>query len=358
MSQERVLGLQWRLAAIYLAVGLLCSAAVAAGCLAGTYLGLHPFAALGVGLAAGAGLGLAGTVAGAMIARSFKLRLWEAGRMAGRIARGDLQARLHPGPPDEIGWLEEQLNRMAGHLETAVGELRALAEQNRRLGEEAALGAALAERARLARDLHDTVNQQLFTLALRAAASRRRVEDLGGEAAALIPELESLENLARQAHSQTRELILQLRPVSLEEQGLGAALQEYVASAAAREGWEIVPEIDTAIRLGQSAGENFFRIAQEALHNTAKHAAASRVRVQLARVAEGILLSISDDGAGFDPKAGPRPTAVGLAGIRERAAALGGRCRISSAPGRGTEITVVAPAEAEGGEARDPGDAG
>ena len=175
MSQEPRLGLQWKLVILYLAAGLFSSGVVAAGYLAGTYLGLQPTSALGAGLAAGVAVGLTGSVVGSMIARSLKLRLWEAGLMAGRIARGDFQARLSVGPADEIGWLEEQLNQMAGHLETAVAESRALAEQNRRLAEEAGRGAALEERTRLARDLHDTVNQQLFALAMRAAAARRRL---------------------------------------------------------------------------------------------------------------------------------------------------------------------------------------
>lgn len=351
MSQERTYGLQWRLALVYLAVGTFSSAAVAAGYLAGIYLGLPPNTALAVGAAAGFGVGLAGAVAGSMIARSVKLRLWEAGRMAGRIAGGDFRARLNPGFPDEVGWLEAQLNQMAGQLETAVGELRNLAEQNRRLGEEAGRGFALEERARLARDLHDTVNQQLFALTMRTAAARRRLEQLGGETAALIPEMDSLEELARQAHSETRDLILQLRPVTLEQQGLAAALKDYVTQAAAREGWAVVEEIDRSIHLDGRAAENLFRIAQEALNNTAKHASARTVRLKLARGVEGILLSIVDDGAGFDHSKGFRPTAVGLSGIRERVAAMKGRFSVESAPGRGTEITVVVPVDMEGGDA-------
>lgn len=349
MSQERILGLQWRLAVVYLAAGLCGPALVAAGYLAGTALGLRPLTALAIGLAAGVAVGIGGAFTGAMVARSVKLRLWEAGRMADRIARGDLEARINPGPPDEVGWLEEQLNRMALHLETAVAKLRNLAEQNRLLGEEAGRGAALEERARLARDLHDTVNQQLFVLTMRTAAARRLLEKVGGEALSLIPELESLETLARQAHSQTRELILQLRPVKLETEGLAAALQEYVTSTAAREGWETEVEIDPSIRYGGAIGESLFRIAQEVLNNMARHAGAGSIRVKLAQKGQEVTLVMADDGAGFNPKAGVRPSAVGLAGIRERVAALGGSCRIDSAPGRGTEIAVTVPVDSEGG---------
>lgn len=348
MSQERTFGLQWRLAAVYLAAAFLGPALVAGGYFAGTALGLAPYPALGVGLAAGVILGLVGAAAGSIIARSVKLRLWEAGRMAGLIARGDLQVRIPPGPPDEVGWLEEQLNLMAGQLETAVGELRSLAEQNRLLGEEAGRGAALEERARLARDLHDTVNQQLFALAMRLAALRRRMDEKGVKAEGR--ELEELEALARQAHSQTREVIMQLRPVSLEQQGLGRALQEYVNGMAAREGWAVRREIDPALQPGAHVEENLFRIALEALNNAARHADARNICVKLARTDGGILLRITDDGSGFDPLAGARPAAVGLPGIRERAVSMGGCCRIESAPGRGTEITVIAPLQGRGGE--------
>lgn len=350
MSQERVLGLQWRLALIYLAVGIFSSAAVAAGYLLGIYLNLYPNTALAVGVISGLAVGLAGAVIGSLLARSVKLRLWEAGRMAGRIASGDFRARLNPGFPDEVGWLEAQLNQMAGQLEAAVSELRNLAEQNRRLGEEAGRGAALEERARLARDLHDTVNQQLFALTLRTAAARRRLEQMEGETAALIPELDSLEELARQAHSQTRELTLQLRPVTLEQQGLGAALREYISSSAAREEWIAIQEIDLTIRPGGPVAEGLFRIAQESLNNIAKHACARTIRVKLTREAEGIMLRISDDGRGFDKGRAFRPTAVGLSGVKERVASMGGRYAIESTPGRGTELTVVVPLETEGGE--------
>ncbi|MFZ5816098.1 MAG: HAMP domain-containing sensor histidine kinase [Bacillota bacterium] len=343
MNQERFLGLQWKLAAIYLAASLLSTAMVAAGYYGGTALGMAPTPALGVGIGAGLAVGLAGALYGSLVARRLKLRLWEAGDMALRIARGDLSARVTVGAPDEVGLLEEQLNQMAAYLQEAETRLRGLVEQNRQLAEEAWRGAALEERARLARDLHDTVNQQLFVLSLRTAAARKKLEKLGGESAAFVPELSALEELARQAHSQTRELILQLRPTTLEQQGLGAALAEYARSVSSRESWELEAAIDTSIRLGGSPGEALFRIAQEALNNVAKHARASRVRVELSREPEGIRLRVADDGIGFDRRAGVSPTSVGLVGMQERVAALGGQIRVRSRPGEGTEVDVLLP---------------
>jgi signal transduction histidine kinase len=339
------LGLQWKLAAIFLATSLLSSGMVAGGFFLGSRAGLEPASAWGAGIAAGVAAGLAGSYVGFRFARSVKLRLWEAGDMAGRIARGDFTPRLPVEVNDEIGWLEEHLNEMAGQLDQVVGSLRALAEQNRRLAEEAGRGAALEERTKLARDLHDTVNQQLFVLAMRAAASRKRLEQIGGEAGALVPELQALEELAREAHGEARQLILQLRPTTLEQQGLGPALAEYVKASAAREGWELHAQIDPEIRLKGKPGENLFRVAQEALNNTAKHAGAQTLWVTLARTEEGVTLRLRDDGQGFDRKAGVRPTAVGLVGMQERVAAMGGLLRVSSTPGEGTEIAVTLPTE-------------
>ncbi len=347
MSLERSFGLLWRLAVIQLLIGLFIPGLVAMVYLAGTYLGLEPAPALGAGFCLGTLAGLVGAVMVYLLARPMKRRLWEAGDMAGRIARGQFSARLSAGPPDEIGWLEEQLNTMANHLETAITELRGLAEQNRRLAEEARRGAAVEERASLARNLHDMVNQHLFAIAMRAAAARRNLEQAGGEAAAVTADLAALEDLARQAHGQTRELILQLRPVTLREQGLGPALREYAGAAGAQDGFAVVTEIDSSVRIGEAAGETLFRVAQEALHNIGKHARASRVRVRLAHTDGGITLNIKDDGVGFDQKAPPRPTAVGLIGMRERVAAAGGRLSVVSAPGQGTEINVTLPVPEE-----------
>jgi len=368
MEERRVLGLQWRLVAVTMAAGAVSSGlGVLGSWVAGEY-GLGRSDAVLVGVIAGLAGGLVASVWSFLLARSIKHRLWNAGDLAVRIRRGDLSARLPVGDVDEIGELEMQLNEMAAYLEQAVGDLSRLAEQNRLLAEEAGRGAALEERARLARDLHDTVNQQLFVLSLRAAAVRKRVSralsgdgaatssaagSAGGDQASFLAslpdELAALEELARAAHSQTRELILQLRPTTLEQQGLGPALAEYVKTAATREGWEVEADIDTTLRLRGPEGEALFRVAQEALHNAAKHARASRIRVALQRVDGEVRMVVADDGVGFDRSSGIRPTAVGLVGMRERMAALGGHIQVRSAPGEGTEITATLPAGAAGG---------
>jgi len=345
MDQQRALGLQWQFAGICLVVSLLSSGMVAAGYSLAIALGASPATAQVAGIAAGVAMGSIGSIVGFMFARLIKFRLWEAADMASRIAKGDFSARLPHVSPDDIGWLENQLNEMAGHLERAVGDLQRLAEQNRLLAEEARRGAALEERTRLARDLHDTVNQQLFVLAMRAAAARRKLEKLGGEAAGMSEEMTTLEELSRQAHGEARKLILQLRPTTLEQQGLGPALEEYVKATAAKEGWELTADIDTDIRVSGAVGENLFRVAQEALNNIHKHARAHAVWVSLTREDDDLKLVIRDDGVGFDPKAGFRPTAVGLTGMQERICAMQGVLKVRSAKGKGTELTVQVPME-------------
>ncbi len=348
MKPERTLGLQWRQAFIYFMVGAGSALAALGVYQAARYFGLDLYSSIVLGFGAGLLVGLCGAVVGSLITRTVKLRLWEAGRMAGRIARGDYRARVETGPEDEVGWLEEQLNHMADQLESAVASLRDLAEQNRRLGEEAGRGAVLEERMRLARDLHDTVNQQLFVLAMRTAALKNRLQKAGVGDESLAPEMEKLEEMARQAHSQIRELILQVRPVTLESEGLGVALEEYVNNVAESEGWKVDARIDHNVRPAGTVSESLFRIAQETLNNISKHAAAKEIAVYLDRAGGNIKMEIGDDGAGFDPAKAVRPTAVGLSGIRERAKAVGGRLEINSAPGEGTRIIITVPVTERG----------
>lgn len=341
MSAERSFGLQWRLAAICLAAGVISSFVTLLVYLFAGRFGLGQPVTFSIAIISGLIIGLVAAVIGSVITRTVKLRLWEAGRMAGRIARGYYEARVEAGPDDEVGWLEAQLNLMAVQLEEAVGALKTLAERNLLLSEEAGRGAALEERMRLARDLHDTVNQQLFVLAMRTAALRKKIEDNVENSEVLVKESETLELIARQAHGQIRELIMQLRPVSLDREGLGKALQEYVTKVAEREGWDLIDQIDTALNLSGEQAEGLFRIAQEALNNISKHARARRVEIFLLKEADLVRMQVGDNGIGFDPHAPANMSAVGLSGIRERAAAIGGQVKIDSTPGRGTKLKVT-----------------
>lgn len=349
MSKTRSFGLQWRLAAIYVASGAGSAAAALISYYTAMQAGWESWPAAATGFCAGLAIGFACAVAGSLITRSVKLRLWDAGSMAGRLARGDYSARLQQGRDDEVGWLEEQLNLMAKQLEEAISSLQVLAEQNRQLGEEAGRGAALEERMRLARDLHDTVNQQLFVLSMRTAAIKNKLhkENSGQNAAELVKEAEAVEELARLAHSQIRELILQIRPIALEKEGLADTLSEYYRRASESEPWELSLDIDQTARVSGPVGEGLFRIAQEALNNIVKHAGASMVKVGLQENHGSISLSVEDDGCGFELKAPRKPSSIGLRGIKERVKALNGEILIESAPGSGTKIIALIPCASE-----------
>lgn len=371
-QSQRFFGVQWRLLLTHVTVAIVTTV------LAVSFMVLPFVRERGLGgiVLAGAVALLVATFGGAWIglrsARSVKLRLREASRFASALARGDYRQRINlcqagdSEQYDEIDQLGEELNAMADSLEAAIQDLRALAERNRSLAEEAGRLAALEERTRLARDLHDTVNQQVFSLSMQAAAARRRLETAtaslaktgtGNEAAAdkgSLAEVETLlgevEVLARSAHRQMRDLILQLRPTTLEQQGLGPALEEYARTFAEAAGLQCSCRVECTGRFGLAIEEALFRIAQEALNNVAKHSGAKKVDVRLALEAppgcagRQVVLSVRDDGQGFDPKCPVRATALGLRGLRERATALGGRTRVESSPGRGTTVEACFPA--------------
>jgi signal transduction histidine kinase len=239
-------------------------------------------------------------------------------------------------------------------LETSADVL-AGAIDNDRLYRRAQEAAVLKERNRLARDLHDSVTQQLFSMTLTAQAARAQLEKNPQRAAA---QLERLQETAAAALAEMRALIFQLRPPALSEQGLISALQQHVAALSRREGLriELAKVGDEAQARG--AEQAIYRIVQEALNNVVKHAGASMVRVSLDFSTERIRLSVADDGVGFDvgAQAGGLVAQVGngrhmgLVGMRERAAELGGSMELRSAPGGGTEVIVVVPKRAGGND--------
>jgi signal transduction histidine kinase len=141
-----------------------------------------------------------------------------------------------------------------------------------------------------------------------------------------------------------RALIFELRPGNLEQDGLVRALKTHSAALQGRIGLPIVVESDLDERLPLAIEETLYRIAQEALHNIVKHAAAKQVRLEIRR-RDGVTLAVADDGKGFDQDAVPDGH-LGLAGMRARSDRIGARFTCRSRPGRGTTIEVVVPDEA------------
>lgn len=215
----------------------------------------------------------------------------------------------------------------------------AVAMHNALLYEQAQQAAALEERHRLARDLHDSVTQSLFSMSLLAQVLPALWETQPDEATR---SLDELRRLSKEALAEMRALLFQLRPVALEEEGLIEALRRHIESLQRRDGpalaFAATGEVE---RLPVPIEEALFRVASEAVSNALKHAHATEIHVALDIHDGAATLTVRDDGRGFD-LAGhrPQPGHLGLPGMRERVERTGGALHIASAPGAGTKITV------------------
>ena len=244
------------------------------------------------------------------------------------------------------------LASQVAELARAEAALRASerAEQEARL---AAREAQAAERARLARDLHDSVSQALFSMTMHARTAQLALARIphadGGPLARAVGQLREL---TAGALAEMRALIFELRPDALAEEGLVAALTRQAAAISAREQLPITVEgPDDPLPLSPEAAEHAYRVALEALHNTVRHAAASRIMVTVTTTGGGVRVSVTDDGAGFDPGL-DRPGHLGLRTMAERAQAIGGDLELVTAPGTGTRVQLTVPAHPGPAKAR------
>ncbi len=266
-------------------------------------------------------------------------------REAGRAAHLD-----HRFGDDEVGELAHALERWRGRMERSlqVAERdRAALEDEvaRRVAQRQHLHAVLraqeAERSRVARELHDTVAQDLAALRLEIErlASHDIVEPSG---------LARLERSAQEMLETVRRILLDLRPTVLESLGFVPALQWLVEGVGAREGVvaRLILDLEPSVVLPDEVATGLFRVAQEALKNAVRHGAAEHIFVTLGGDEQEVTLDVEDDGGGFEPAAvGPEPSGrgFGLMGMRERARLLGGEASITSAPGEGTVVSIRVP---------------
>ncbi|MBV9281162.1 MAG: sensor histidine kinase, partial [Chloroflexi bacterium] len=215
----------------------------------------------------------------------------------------------------------------------------AVAVENARLYMRSRDVATLEERQRLARELHDSVSQALYGIALGAKTARTLLDRDAARAA------EPLEYVLAQAEAglaEMRALIFELRPDALEKEGLVAALTKQAESLRVRHGIAVKAQLSNEPDVPFETKEALYRIAQEAMHNTVKHARARAVDLSLTWDAEDVVLDVRDDGTGFDPARG-FPGHLGLQTMKERAMRLGGTLQVESAPGSGTRISVQVP---------------
>jgi two-component system, NarL family, sensor histidine kinase UhpB len=240
---------------------------------------------------------------------------------------------LLPASIDGIGETEE-----VERIELAFLRMMRRLEAERRRAGSAALQAQEEERARVARDLHDEVNQSLTGLLLRLEAAREAAPPQ------LEAELAETKALANQAMRELLSLARQLRPTALDDLGLTAAVAGQVEQLGHGEVEAEFAADGNFSDLGDDAQLVVYRVAQEALSNAARHSGARRIAVNLRRLeGGGVELEVADDGRGFafdDSEGG-----LGIAGMRERALLIGGELTIESRPGRGTTVRLIVPGE-------------
>jgi PAS domain S-box-containing protein len=252
-------------------------------------------------------------------------------RLVGAFNLGNRRER--PITPEEMSLL------------SSIGRQIAIAVENARLYDQAEQSAAIAERHRLSRELHDSVTQSLYSVTMYAEAAARLLAT--GDTTTAAEHLRELRDTAQEALREMRLLIFELRPPVLAKIGLAAALQARLDSVEMRGGMQTEMHIDgeqERRQLSRAAEEELYHIAQEALNNILKHANAQHVWVYLCFSNVETTLAIRDDGVGFAPTVGGNGGGLGLASLKERAEKIGASLNIESMPGAGTAIRVVVPA--------------
>lgn len=268
-----------------------------------------------------------GTIFGWLTARWLTRRLRDLTGAANAWSRGDFGAVAGDSSNDELGQLARHLNSMAAEIEALLQERQDLA--------------VIEERNRLARDLHDSVKQQVFATAMQLAAARNLLERDPSDPTAAHTHVAEAQSLTSQAQQELTALIQELRPVALEDKGLASALEGYSSDWSRQTGiaatLRVQGEQETSLEIEQA----LFRVAQEALANIARHSHATKVDMHLLWDREGLAMTIQDNGHGFDvERADGKGT--GLWSMRQRIAAVAGTLQISSSP-YGTRLEVRVP---------------
>jgi nitrate/nitrite-specific signal transduction histidine kinase len=223
-------------------------------------------------------------------------------------------------------------------LLTSIGNQIGVAVENARLYEQAQQAAIVEERGRLARELHDSVTQSLYSLTLLAEAGQRLAK--AGDIERAREYMHRLGEIGQQSLKEMRLLVYELRPLALREEGLVGALNQRLDAVERRAGVEAHLVTEGKIALPEQVEEALYRIAQEALNNALKHAAPTSVEVTIRADGKRVELEVCDDGRGFDADAAGSGGGMGLVSMRERAEKIGGTCEVISAAGEGTRVKV------------------
>jgi signal transduction histidine kinase len=265
-----------------------------------------------------------GVVFGLLSTRSLIGRLRRLAASTVALADGKLEQRVPVSGADEVAQLETNFNRMAERLTDAMAAERQLA--------------GASERARIARELHDSISQDLFSLRLLAGGLRRALP----ADSRLYRQVEAMETTASGTMHEMQALLLELRPIALNDARLIPALEELCRAYRDRLGVAVDAELEP-VEVAPPVEHALLRIVQEALTNAMKHARPRRLVLRVRAEGEQVSVSINDDGTGFDPARAAERHGMGLDLIRERVTELGGEVKIDSVIGEGTTLRIRLP---------------
>lgn len=262
-----------------------------------------------------------GLIGGFGTARKFTRRFNRLALAAEKWSKGDFSTIVSDTSGDELGQLASQLNRMAEQLQNLLQARQQLA--------------TLEERNRLARDLHDSIKQQVFAISMQISAAKMLFNK--SEYKPMNEHIDEAECLVRQAQKELTTLIHELRPLVLEGKALKQVIEDMLDDWTRRTAISVSFQAKGEQPLPQALEEALYRIVQESLSNIARHSQATHVQIELICEQDRIVLTIADNGRGFSPDT-IQTSGVGLRSMRERMQALGGEIEIASMSEQGTTI--------------------
>lgn len=262
----------------------------------------------------------------------------------GMLQNGKYRTKLSVQGDDELGLLEQGFNELAIQMNVQLKSLQRLVDQNVMMIKQAEQAAMTEERQKIARELHDAVSQQLFALSMLSSAAERTANSHPEQA---IPLIQKISILSVKTLNEMRALLLHLRPMDLQNKTLASAISELLEELETRTDVTFDLHFPEQSALSQGSEEHVYRIMQEVLANCLRHADATQVKIVAEIRSSHFLLTIRDNGKGFD-QSKKKQTSYGLLTIRERCEEIGGTARLFSKEGEGTEWEFQIPCQQKG----------
>lgn len=272
---------------------------------------------------------------------NMKSRLDSLSVLITQFANGKYQSSVYLEEADEIARIGNELNELGKKLQDQVKSLQRMADEKSEFAKTAHKSAVIEERQRLARDLHDAVSQQLFALNMMSEAAVNQIDVNPVVAKEQITEVS---NIALQAQTEMRALLLHLRPVHLSGDPLPKGIHKLIGELQMRSQIDFQVAINEELQLKETTEEHVFRIIQEALSNILRHSQATIVNLEVRTRNNELFVHIRDNGKGFDTTGdNDKKTSYGMRTMRERSEELGGTFKIHSKVDEGTYLDIRIP---------------